>query len=138
MQFLSIMINPLIHNTKSHFFVQHIYVQLLHRSPQNLPITVPPMLKPAHNLFDHFSLKLLRKSFKVSSFNHLIANFFAALFQSSVLILVVRGNAFLILSNMEEKKLRNKEKGFPNQNNNKFQGEPRAKPIFFQTCRWFH
>ncbi len=31
---------------------------------------------------------------------------------------------------MEGKKLRNKEKGFPNQNNDKFQGEPRAKPEF--------
>ena len=31
---------------------------------------------------------------------------------------------------MEEKTLRNKERGFPNQENNKFQGEPRAKPEF--------
>ena len=52
------------------------------------------------------------------------------MFQSSELILVIRGNAFLILSNMEGKKLRNKQKGFPNQNNNKFQGEPRAKAEF--------
>lgn len=31
---------------------------------------------------------------------------------------------------MEEKTLRNKERGFPNQENNKFQGEPRAKAEF--------
>ncbi len=59
-----------------------------------------------------------------------IANFFAASFQSSVLILVVRGNAFFNFLYMEGKKLRNKENGFPNQNNDKFQGEPRAKPEF--------
>lgn len=31
---------------------------------------------------------------------------------------------------MEETTLRNKQKGFPNQSHNKFQGEPRAKPAF--------
>ena len=50
--------------------------------------------------------------------------------QTSEPILVIRGNALLILSNMEEKTLRNKKRGFPNQNNDKFQGEPRAKPEF--------
>ena len=31
------------------------------------------------------------------------------------------------LIRLEELRLRNKERGFPNQHNNKFEGEPRAK-----------